>query len=95
MILFHLKTHAADCNQVAKVRYGAPTHILFCCYSQFYQIITAVNLLVGGSAVFSSLTGVNRDALCFLFPIGVVIYTLMGGIKATFITDWVFLSTQG
>ncbi|KAJ9322339.1 hypothetical protein DTO027B5_4892 [Paecilomyces variotii] len=75
--------------QVAKVRYGAPTHILFCCYSQFYQIITAVNLLVGGSAVFSSLTGVNRDALCFLFPIGVVIYTLMGGIKATFITDWV------
>ena len=40
--------------------------------------------------MFASLTGVNRDALCFLFPIGVVVYTLAGGIKATFITDWVY-----
>ncbi|RDW60681.1 sodium symporter [Coleophoma cylindrospora] len=53
------------------------------------QVITTVSLLVGGSAVYSLLTGVNRDALCFLFPIGVVIYTLCGGIKATFLTDWV------
>ncbi|KAF5615599.1 Na+ solute symporter [Fusarium tjaetaba] len=29
------------------------------------------------------------DAACFLFPIGVVIYSLAGGIKATFLTDWV------
>lgn len=35
------------------------------------------------------MTGINKDAACFLFPVGVVIYTLAGGIKATFITDWV------
>ncbi|KAJ9646213.1 hypothetical protein H2204_000876 [Knufia peltigerae] len=75
--------------QVVKVRYGTAAHIVFCAYSQVYQLITTVNLLVGGSAAYSAMTGVNRDASCFLFPIGVVIYTLAGGIKATFITDWV------
>ncbi|KAL3482079.1 putative sodium/proline symporter [Aspergillus californicus] len=74
--------------QVVKVRYGSAVHLLFTTYSGVYQIITTVNLLVGGSAVFASITGVNRDAICYLLPIGVVIYTLMGGIKATIITDW-------
>jgi Na+/proline symporter len=74
--------------QVAKVRYGTATHLVFSTYCLVYQVITTVNLLVGGSAVFAAMTGVNRDASCFLFPIGVVIYTLMGGIKATFCTDW-------
>ncbi|KAL2818225.1 putative sodium/proline symporter [Aspergillus cavernicola] len=74
--------------QVVKVRYGSAVHLLFTTYSGIYQIITTVNLLVGGSAVFASITGVNRDAICYLLPIGVVIYTLMGGIKATIITDW-------
>ncbi|KAK7418510.1 hypothetical protein QQZ08_011220 [Neonectria magnoliae] len=81
--------HAQTYLQVVKVRYGKAVHLLFTSYSLIYQIITAVNLLVGGSAVYASITGVNRDAVCFLFPVGVVIYTLMGGIKATFITDWV------
>lgn len=57
--------------QVVKVRYGTAAHIVFCAYSQVYQLITTVNLLVGGSAAYSAMTGVNRDASCFLFPIGV------------------------
>ena len=57
--------------QVVKVRYGTAAHIVFCTYSQVYQLITTVNLLVGGSAAYSAMTGVNRDASCFLFPIGV------------------------
>ena len=75
--------------QVVKVRYGTFAHIVFCCYCLVYQFIGTVNLLVGGSAVYAAMTNVNRDAACFLFPIGVIIYTLAGGIKATFITDWV------
>jgi hypothetical protein len=46
-------------------------------------------LLTGGSAVISSLTGVPTAAACFLLPLGVVIYTMFGGIKATFLTDYV------
>jgi Na+/proline symporter len=46
-------------------------------------------LLTGGSAVISSLTGVPTAAACYLLPLGVVIYTMFGGIKATFLTDYV------
>lgn len=46
-------------------------------------------LLTGGSAVITELTGVPTAAACFIIPIGVVIYTAVGGIKATFMTDYV------
>jgi len=45
-------------------------------------------LLTGGSAVVSQLTGIPTAAAIFLFPIGVVVYTMVGGIKATFLTDY-------
>ncbi|MCJ1394875.1 hypothetical protein MMC18_007755 [Xylographa bjoerkii] len=48
-----------------------------------------VNILVGGSAVFTALTGMNDLAAVWLLPVGVVIYTLTGGIKATILTDYV------
>src|SRR5579883_3491027 len=46
-------------------------------------------LLLGGSAVVSSITGMNVYAACFLLPLGVIVYTLFGGLKATFLTDYV------
>ena len=45
-------------------------------------------LLTSGSAVFSDITGMSPIASCFLLPVGVVVYTLFGGIKATFLTDY-------
>lgn len=53
------------------------------------NILVTAMLLTGGSAVVTSLTGVPTAAACFLLPLGVVIYTLFGGIKATFLTDYV------
>lgn len=38
-------------------------------------------LLTGGSAVVTSLTGMPTAFACFLLPVGVVVYTLFGGIK--------------
>lgn len=37
----------------------------------------------------TSLCGVPTAAACFLLPVGVVLYTMFGGIKATFLTDYV------
>ena len=48
-----------------------------------------LQLLTGGSAVVTSLTGMPTAAACFLLPVGVVMYTIAGGIKATFLTDYV------
>ncbi|KAI9782395.1 MAG: hypothetical protein M1835_004049 [Candelina submexicana] len=60
-------------------------------FSVGYANITSVlaMLLTGGSAVVTSLTGMPTAAACFLLPVGVVIYTMFGGIKATFLTDYV------
>ncbi|KAJ5902331.1 hypothetical protein N7495_002859 [Penicillium taxi] len=75
--------------ELVKFRYGAPGHIVLTIYSLIYQIFIAVNLLVGGAEVFHLTTGMNQVATCFLFPLGVCIYTFFGGIKATFLTEWV------
>lgn len=37
----------------------------------------------------TALTGMPTAAACFLLPVGVVMYTIAGGIKATFLTDYV------
>lgn len=39
--------------------------------------------------MIENLTGVPTAATVFLFPLGIVVFTLFGGIKATFITDYV------
>lgn len=48
-------------------------------------------LLLGGSAVVNYLTGMHTIAACFLLPVGVVVYTLFGGIKATFMSDYAYV----
>ena len=44
--------------------------------------------LVGGAATVNALTGMNIIAACFLLPIGIAVYVIFGGLRATFICDW-------
>lgn len=62
------------------------THIVFLVFGLMTNILVTAMLLTGGSAVASSLCGVPTAAACFLLPVGVVLYTMFGGIKATFLT---------
>ena len=75
--------------EVIKARYGPITHGVYITFGLVTNILVTAMLLTGGSAVVSDLTGVPTAAACFLLPIGVVIYTTFGGIKATFLTDYV------
>lgn len=45
-------------------------------------------LILGGSATVTDLTGMNTVAACFLIPLGVSIYVLTGGMRATLIADY-------
>jgi Na+/proline symporter len=47
------------------------------------------HLPIGGAAVVNALTGLPNAVTCFVLPLGVVFYTSFGGIKATFLTDYV------
>ncbi|EDK40400.2 hypothetical protein PGUG_04498 [Meyerozyma guilliermondii ATCC 6260] len=87
MLALEIKKKAPNCHtyqEVVRTRYGAPTHIVSIVYSVIQMVCYTTNLLINGSSIFSAITGMNRDAAIVLFPIGVIIYTLMGGIKATF-----------
>ncbi|KAH0606650.1 uncharacterized protein H6S33_003484 [Morchella sextelata] len=75
--------------EVIRARYGAGAHVTFMFFGLCTNILVTAMLLTGGSAVVTSLTGMSTAAACFLLPVGVIIYTLFGGIKATFLTDYV------
>lgn len=74
--------------EIIKTRYGSITHGVYCFWGFATNVLVTAMLLTGGSAVVHDLTGMNVVAACLLLPLGVVIYTLFGGIKATFLTDY-------
>lgn len=53
------------------------------------NLFAVANMLLGASAAITALTGIHIIAATFLLPIGVVLYTFVGGIKATFLTDYI------
>ncbi|KAF4497016.1 urea active transporter [Fusarium agapanthi] len=91
-IAIELKRRAPNAHtflEVIRARYGRITHCVYICFGLFTNILVTAMLLTGGSAVVTSLTGMHTAAACFLLPLGVVLYTMFGGIKATFLTDYV------
>ncbi|CAG8557028.1 8624_t:CDS:2 [Acaulospora morrowiae] len=92
VLAIELKRKAPNAHtflEIIHVRYGKTAHIVFLCFALATNMIVTAMLLLGGSAVINALTGVNVAASCFLLPAGVLIYTHFGGIKATFLTDYI------
>ena len=46
-------------------------------------------LLLGGSASISALTGMDIRAAAMLLPVGVIAFVIVGGLRSTFISDFV------
>ncbi|KAH6693423.1 urea active transporter [Plectosphaerella plurivora] len=91
-LAIELKRRAPNAHtflEVVKARYGGITHGVFIVFCVMTNMLVTSMLLVGGSAVIENLTGAPTAATVFLFPLGVVVYTLFGGIKATVITDYI------
>jgi len=68
-----------------QVRYGVFTHSVFIFFALLTNILVGSQLLLGGSAVVTSLTGMNVYAAIFLIPVGVCVYVVLGGLRATFL----------
>uniref|UniRef100_A0A060T9S5 ARAD1D16852p n=1 Tax=Blastobotrys adeninivorans TaxID=409370 RepID=A0A060T9S5_BLAAD len=91
-IAIELKRKAPNAHtflEVIRARYGPVGHIVFMVFGMFCNILVTVQLLAGGSATISYLTGMSPVACCFLLPLSVGIYTVFGGLKSTIITDWI------
>ncbi|KAJ7461689.1 solute symporter family transporter [Mycena galericulata] len=86
-----VKQNAPRCHtylEIIYTRYDATTHILFIFFALLTNILVGSQLLLGGSAVVTALTGMNVYAAIFLIPLGVCVYVVLGGLRATFLCDY-------
>ncbi|WWD21775.1 hypothetical protein CI109_106262 [Kwoniella shandongensis] len=74
--------------QICRARYGTASHLLFTFYALVCAHIVSGSLILGASATINALTGANIEACNFLLPIGIAIYVIAGGLRATFICDF-------
>ncbi|MBA0649300.1 hypothetical protein Goklo_016875 [Gossypium klotzschianum] len=81
--------HAHTVCEIVKARWGKAAHFVFLTFCLMTNIIVTAMLLLGGSSVVNALTGVNIYAASFLIPLGVIVYTLAGGLKATFLASYI------
>jgi Na+/proline symporter len=68
-----VKQNAPRCHtylEIIYARYGAVAHLVFMLFAFVTNILVGSQLLLGGSAVVTSLTGMNVYAAIFLIPTG-------------------------
>ncbi|KAI0470771.1 hypothetical protein GGR56DRAFT_113735 [Xylariaceae sp. FL0804] len=91
IMAIELKRRAPRANTILealRIRFGTRTHLVFFAYGVSVQILVTAALLLGGSAAFTVTTGANIIAMNYLIPFGVVVYTYLGGLKSTILSDY-------
>lgn len=91
ILAIELKRKAPNAHtflEIIRARYGDGAHRVFLVFALMTNMIVTAMLLLGGAAVVNGLTGMDISLAAFLIPIGVMIYTLVGGLKATFVADY-------
>jgi len=91
ILAIELKRKAPNAHtflEIIRARFGASTHKIFLGFALTCNMIVTGMLLLGGAAVVNGLTGMDISLAAFLIPVGVMIYTLVGGLKATFVADY-------
>lgn len=74
--------------EIIRARWGKTAHKVFFVFAIMTNIIVCAMLLLGGAAVVNALTGMNLYAAAMLIPVGVILYTAHGGLKATFLSTY-------
>jgi len=75
--------------EMIDVRWGKPAHMTFLFFAFATNLIVTGMLLLGGAAVINQTSSMPTEAALFLIPVGVIIYTMFGGLKATFLASYI------
>jgi len=92
LLAIEIKRIAPSCHtigEIVKVRYDRSAHFVYMFYVCATNLMVASCLLLGASQGFNAATGMSIIAANFLIPLSVCVYTMFGGIKATFLSDWI------
>ncbi|KAL1757356.1 hypothetical protein FB107DRAFT_209319 [Schizophyllum commune] len=74
--------------EIIGARWGTVAHLVFLFFGLATNIIVSAMLILGGSATVTDLTGMNTLAACFLIPVGVAVYVVVGGMRSTLLCDY-------
>lgn len=74
--------------EIIRARWGNFAHLIFLAFALITNVIVTSMLILGASASVEALTGMNVNVASVLIPLGVIMYTLAGGLKATFVASY-------
>ncbi|KAF8057401.1 urea transporter [Lyophyllum atratum] len=86
-----LKLNAPNAHtwlEIVAARWGTVAHGIFLFFGLATNVIVSSMLILGGSATVTDLTGMSTIAAMFLIPLGVAIYVVVGGMRATLLCDY-------
>ncbi|TKX24187.1 urea active transporter [Elsinoe australis] len=91
LIAIKIKSKAASAHTFPEIvlsRHGTAAHITYLWNGFATNLLVGACLNLGGSQVVGALTGMNVYAACFLIPLVVAAYVIVGGLRSTFIADY-------
>ncbi|KAJ5532958.1 hypothetical protein N7494_009510 [Penicillium frequentans] len=74
--------------EIVRMRYGKIGHLVFVVLNLVNNVFGCASMIMTGSQLIYGVSGINFVAATILIPLGVVLYTAVGGLKATFLTDY-------
>jgi urea-proton symporter len=92
VLAINLKKVAPSAHTVCEIvnaRWGRSAHKTFLFFCFCANIIVTAMLLLGGAATVEALTGMDYRLAAFLIPWGVILYTVSGGLQATFMASYI------
>ena len=79
--------------EAIELRYGKSAHLLYLTLSLICNICSCLAMILACASGISIIAGnLHIVASTLLIPFGVLLYTVVGGLKATFLTDFVHSS---
>ncbi|KAF2646465.1 hypothetical protein P280DRAFT_525277 [Massarina eburnea CBS 473.64] len=74
--------------EITKMRYGRVGHVVYIVLNITNNVFGCASMILTGSQLIFGISGMHFAAATVLIPLGVVLYTAVGGLKATFLTDY-------
>ena len=91
ILAIQVKRYCPNAHTICEIidaRWGATAHKVFLFFCFLTNIIVSSMLILGGAATVNALTGMDIYVAGFLIPMGVIVYTMAGGLKATFMASY-------
>ncbi|CDQ18983.1 sodium:solute symporter family protein [Halobacillus karajensis] len=91
IVAINLKKRAPNAHTFLEFigqRFDKKNHRLIMGFALMTNILVTSMVVLGGAIALNSLTGMNIFVAAFLIPLTFTIYTMIGGLKASFIADY-------